>query len=455
MFRFFQALYPALYTAALILISPVFAYRVLFEEKRGMKLLQRAGRLPARLLRAASPRTPRLWIHAVSVGEVNAVRSLVSRLADHHQLFFSTTTETGQSLASRIFADSAVVFFLPFDWKWACKRYLKAISPEALLLTESEFWPGMIQTATEMNIPLILVNGRISDRSWKRYRHLRFFFSPLLNRLTKCCMQSRQDRTRILELGVQPERVHLVGNLKYDYSLAEDREKAASMDALLSLLKPTGQEPIWVCGSTRQGEEELLIPVFESLKEQFPQLKWVIAPRHPHRADSIERLLSARHIDCRKSSQLELERSPETSLQLPSAELCAIILDSIGELAYLYALADVVFIGGSLVPVGGHNLIEAAYFGKPILFGPHMENFREIAETFVEGYGALQVKDSAELLDRIRELLRDEKARQWLGRNARKVIRENQGSVERTAEIIAECISKHPDRSILPSVAAT
>ena len=426
MFRTLLWIYSILYTLLLIFCLPLFIYRVLVQGKDASSLFKRIGAPPLRT--SSDPAQPSLWIHAVSVGEVKAIEPLVEALTlNRDQLFISTITDTGQSLAKSRFQDRACVFYFPFDWRWICHLYLRRLSPTCVLLAETEIWPGFISAAESLNIPVLLINGRISDHSFRRYRRIRFFLRPLLRRISLYCVQTRQDRDRIIELGAAATRVHQLGNLKYDYQLALLPEKTQMLQVIQAVLKPDPNDLLWICGSTREGEEQTLLDVFQSLSEEFPSLRLLLAPRHPHRVDEIARLV--------EDAQLSyLRRSELNSQNLAPPKV--LLLDTIGELAYLYQLADVVFVGGSLVPTGGHNIIEVAYFSKPILFGPHMENFKEISDAFLESDAALQVHSGEELPGKIRELLKAPVTREVLGENARQVIRNNQGAVGRTMEIV-------------------
>ena len=424
--------YSIFYTLAVILYLPFFLYRVVVQDKSLANLLKRFS--PPAAPSAAPPSGSTLWIHAVSVGEVKAVEPLVRVLAaDSRKILISTITDTGQRLAKSLFAGKAQVFYFPLDWQWLCRLYLSRIRPSAVLLMETEIWPGFISAAARLEIPILLINGRISDRSFRRYQRIRFFLGPVLKLMSHFCMQAKQDKERILRLGARADRVNQMGNLKYDYQLIEIQENAEMVERLEKVLKPAADDLLWICGSTREGEEKILLDVFESLHQQFPSLRMLLAPRHPHRAEGISRLLKNRQFSSLRRSQLDSQ--PVTSPQV-------LILDSIGELAYLYQLADVVFVGGSLVPTGGHNIIEVAHFAKPILFGPHMENFKEISSTFLKSYAALQVQSGEELTSKIHDLLRDASTRRWLGRNARKVIRDNQGTIERTAQIMRQYVER-------------
>jgi 3-deoxy-D-manno-octulosonic-acid transferase len=422
------AVYTLAYTLGLILWLPIRLFRYL----RGHRPVPFRKRMmvPDCFSSPASAPT-RFWVHAVSVGEVNSIRPLIDALnLKSSQLCISTTTETGQRLARQLFRDRARIFYFPLDWPWLCRRYLRSLDPAAVLVVETEIWPGFIVAAHELGVPLVLINGRISDRSFARYRYFRRPLRPFLQQLDRLCMQSPQDRDRIVELGSVGSRTCSVGNLKYDYSLDPDPGQAALTRRIRSLF---GADPIWVCGSTREREEEQLLDAFHEIKPEYPHLRMVLAPRHPRRSAAISDLLRQRGLVHLQRSSLNGFRDGGSPGR-PEV----LVLDTIGELPHLYELAQVVFVGGSLVTWGGHNIIEAAHFGKPILVGPHMHNFREMARTFLEGGAALQVRDSGELARRLRELLGSVEARRGLGHNARRILRDNRGAVGRTARIVGE-----------------
>ena len=427
-----MALYTVAYTLGLLLWLPFRFIRYL----RGHRPVpfRKRTRVPDGLSSPPSMR-PRLWVHAVSVGEVNSIRPLIDALnLKSSQLCISTTTETGQRLARQLFRDRARIFYFPLDWPWLCRRYLRSVDPAAVLVVETEIWPGFIFAAHESGIPVVLVNGRISDRSFARYRRFRPPLRHFLRQLDRLCMQSPQDRDRIVELGSVPSRTFSIGNLKYDYSLEPDPGKLALTRRIRSLF---GSDPIWVCGSTREGEEEQLLDAFHEIRREFPDLRLVLAPRHPRRSAEVSGLLRQRGLAHVKRSNLNGFRDAGSSGR-PEV----LLLDTIGELAQIYELAQVVFVGGSLVTWGGHNIIEAAHFGKPILVGPHMHNFREMARIFLKGGAALQVRDSGDLARRLKELLGSEAARRGLGRNARRILRDNRGAVGRTSRIVSEYLGR-------------
>ncbi len=441
MFRILLYIYSLLFALlGLLVYLPFFALQTLSGKKRSVLFprFKPPASLPAK---PPSGTQIRVWIHAVSVGEVNAVRPLVNRLLDEgYTAYVSTTTETGQKIAQEHFGGRATIFYFPLDLRFLCLRFLRRLEPDLLILTETEIWPNFVVAGTDLGIPTILVNGRISDRSVGRYQRFRFFFRPLIERISHFCMQSKLDKQRIEEIGAPPDRVNWVGNLKFDYHLDLTTEKEQLNQILKKTLTVEGDEPIWLCGSTKPGEEEILLGIFARLRKQHHNLKMLIAPRHPKRGLEIAGLAEG-------LSQRWLLRSRLNGKSEESAHSDILILDSIGELAHVYGIADLVFMGGSLVPTGGQNVIEAAAFGKPILFGPHMENFRDIAKAFTDSYAALQVDSAAELESKLSDLIGDSHAREWLGRNARKVIRDNQGALDRTLQLLKQYLPNGNVRS--------
>ena len=430
MFRFALTVYSLLYSVGLLAYAGgAMLGRLLGRSPRPVG--ERLGRTAFLNAAKTASGIRRVWVHAVSVGEVNAVRPLVGELCRRAgmQVFLSTTTATGQQIALHHFKDDVRVFYFPFDLKWICTRYLQKIRPHIVLLAETEIWPNFLVAADRSSVPVILVNGRLSDRSFARYRRFLPIFRPLLQRIDHYCVQSRIDRERFVALKVPDGRVNWVGNLKFDYEVKSTPALDVTNSMLEQALRQKEQDLILVCGSTKPGEEELLVDVVCRLRAGHPNLRLLLAPRHPKRGEEVRQIVASHGLSCCLRSTLVPARADQAFWD-------CVILDSIGELAQVYEIADLVFIGGSLVRQGGQNLIEPAAHGKPILFGPDMSNFREIAATFLENYAALQVDSAADLEARLEILIGDPHARSWLGRNARKVIRNNQGAVARTVEIV-------------------
>ncbi|UCF35336.1 MAG: 3-deoxy-D-manno-octulosonic acid transferase [Acidobacteriota bacterium] len=431
MFRISLFLYSMLLILGALIYAPILLYQRLVRGKKSA-IIPRfwLGSKPDTFETDSS--RARIWIHAVSVGEVNAIRPLAERcLQQGFPLLISTTTITGQEVARNLFAERATVFYFPLDFRFICRKAIRCARPQLILLAETEIWPNFLAAARQEGVPVILVNGRISDQSYERYLRFRFFFRPVLNLFDHFCVQTRSDKERIIAVGADPDRVNWIGNLKYDYKLTASEEKQQLKQKIAKLLAVGEDHPLLLCGSTKPGEEDLLLQAYTGLRKRFPGLRLLIAPRHPHRGPEVRRLVESNGLSALLRSQLKSSSSSAEATEI-------MILDSVGELAHLYEIADIVFVGGSLVDTGGQNIIEPASFGKPILFGPHMENFREIARAFKDNYAALEVGSIAEFEQKVADLLEDAHARQWLGRNARKVIRDNQGAIERTFEIVRQ-----------------
>ena len=429
-YRLLLICYSLVYSAGLLLYSGLVTLRRMTGGRRS-PVLARLG-LPSSIpARDPGDERPRVWIHAVSVGELNAVRPVIRAMLERSDrtLCISTTTSTGQELARRDFGDRATVFYFPCDLRLVCRRYLQRLRPSLVVLAETELWPSFLAEAARADIPVVLINGRLSDTSFRRYLRFAPLFRPSVQSIAHFCMQTKADKHRVLSLGADPDRVNWIGNLKFDYRHHMPPELSRLNERLRTLLCPGPDDLLLICGSTKPGEEEQLAQVVSRLARDGHNLKLIVAPRHPHRGAEVVQILDRAGFETRLRSRLDLER---TSLQ----RVDALVLDSIGELAGVYEIADLVFVGGSLVAEGGQNVIEPAAFAKPILFGPHMDNFREIAAAFTSNYAALQVQSAAELEARLADLMGDAHARAWLGRNARKVIRDNQGALSRTLEVL-------------------
>lgn len=427
MLRIAAFFYSCLYTIVILLYGPARILRAAFRGE-SFKVSARLGRPPESLSSKAGH--PTVWVHAVSVGEVNAVRALIDRLLTRNlEIWLSTTTQTGQKQARSLFHGKAQIFYFPLDWKLVCRRYLKRIQPDVILLVETEIWPNFVVSASRLKIPVVLVNGRISDQSFKYYRKFRFILQSLLACFSDFCMQSEEDLDRIRRLGAPEPKTNCTGNLKFDYETITNRENEVLKELIKSNLKNSADDILLVCGSTKPGEEELLLLAFESLRRDFDHLKLIIAPRHPHRGDEVTALVKETGFSYLQRSRNEFGEKNEGSTDI-------LILDSIGELASLYEIADLVFIGGSLVPAGGQNVIEPAAYGKPILFGPHMENFRQVAAAFVRAGAAIRVENRTELETQLHRIISSPGERHRLGEKARSVVQMNRGAVKQTLRVV-------------------
>jgi 3-deoxy-D-manno-octulosonic-acid transferase len=434
-------LYSFLFTLAFSALLPYFAWQAFFKQKYLSNLGERLGRLPANW--QADPR-PAIWLHAVSVGETLAAVPLLKALRarfPQHRLIVSTTTATGQAVARSRIAEADGFCYFPFDWRFAVRRALAAIKPQAVILMESELWPNFLAECRAQRIPVLVANGRISDQSFKRSRYVRGLLKPLYRNVTSFLMQSVLDAERAVALGGEPARVSVSGNLKYDIGAKEQPARAAELADELTQIFGLNQTPLIVAGSTSEGEEELLLTAFTALG-QTPSLettRLLIAPRHPERFDQVARLFEERRISYARRSAC--------TRQTRAAQAPVLLLDSMGELAALYQLASVVFVGGSLVPKGGHNILEPALYAKPIIVGPHMENFREISQEFLRRKALVQVSGGTEqeLIEQLRvifsRLLSNQTCAQQLGQNARQAVEANRGATERTVEAVAALLS--------------
>lgn len=403
--------------AALLAGAPWWLWRMATTHKYREGLRERLGKVPSGLRHDGRPL---LWLHAVSVGEVLAVSRLVGELDrafPGHRLVVSTTTRTGQSLARERFGAQRV-FYCPLDLPWAVRAYLRALRPQMLILAETEFWPNLLNGCFRRNIPVAVVNARISDRSWPRYQMLRRLWQPLLGRLACVLAQSEVDAQRLRALGCAPERVSVAGNLKFDVRAAQQAEATRLLTARAQGLR------LLVAGSTLEGEEAALLDAWPRLLAAHPHLAMVLAPRHPERFASVAALLENHGAPWLRRSAWQTQ--PDGALQ-PGMIL---LLDTIGELASVYSLASVAFVGGSLVAAGGHNPLEPAQFGVPIVMGPNYANFRAITDD-LRAHHALRTASQQELAATLMELLDDRAAAEAMGMRARQVFEQQAGATQR------------------------
>ena len=433
----FQAIlfgYSILYLIFLVLYLPRVIFQAVFRNKK-TQVFRRI--FPAFKAPDPAPGTKSIWIHAVSVGEVNAALPLIKKLtSENYRVSLSTTTLTGQQVARSAVDPSVTLLYFPLDFKIICKTFLKKINPDAVAVMETEIWPNFLETARRSGIPVIFVNGRISDDSFNNYLRIAPLLKPLFKRITLMCMQSVIDAERIRAIGAPENIIRVTGNMKFDYTLKIPDEKRQLQGSIKSILMPGPDSLLWVCGSTKPNEEEILSDIYIFLKSQFPGLSLLIAPRHPHRGEEVAEIFRSKGLKTIQRSKID------TSPKKKSDHVNVLVLDTVGELACIYEIADIVFMGGSLVPTGGQNIIEPAFLGKAILFGPSMSNFRETAEIFKEKKAALQADSPRELEEMLLRLLPNEAARTALGNNARQVLENNRGAVHRNLEAITSLINQ-------------
>jgi 3-deoxy-D-manno-octulosonic-acid transferase len=408
-----------LYSLALFLVlvvgAPWWLFRMATSGKYREGLAERLGKVPRRILSAGNE--PVIWVHAVSVGEVLAARRLIEELAAHApgwRVVVSTTTRTGQKIASERFGEDRV-FYFPLDFAFALRAWLRALRPRMVVLLETEFWPRLLSECRRAGIPVAVVNARISDRSWPRYQRLRFLWKRLLNSFALVLAQSQLDAERLTALGASNVRVG--GNLKFGIRV----DKPAAVTEALRKNLPAGVKVV-VCGSTLEGEESLL------LRSLPPDAVAILAPRHPERFNAVEKLLTQR-------KPLHLLRSRWMESPSPIAAGTVFLLDSIGELGSVYSLADLAVVGGGFLSPGGHNPLEPAQFGVPVVMGAHYENFRGIVDR-LSNANAIAVVDLHELQDTLHRLLTDDRAAHEMGERARRAFESEAGATETAVEAL-------------------
>jgi len=437
--------YSVLLSLVLLLSAPWWLLQMLRHGKYRGGWRERLGAVPERLHEASEQ--PTIWIHAVSVGEVLAVSRMVEEL--HARLpgwrvVVSTTTDTGQQLARQRFGESNV-FYFPLDLSWAVKAYLRVLRPRLLVLAESEFWPNLLHQAHEMGVPVAVVNARVSDRSLPRYLRFRGLLRPVMRNVDVFLAQSEEDARRLVEMGAPAERVQVGGNLKFE---VKPPATTPFVQAFVAALQNANIGPVLVAGSTLEGEEGWMLGCFEAVVNRYPEALLVLAPRHPERFEWVADMMKWRHE--RECPDMPWQRRSEwNGERLPAGGI--FFLDTIGELASLYQFADLAFVGGSLIPKGGHNVLEAAQFGLPILVGPYTENFRDIIGIFQRAQ-ALCVVETETLAPTLLELLGDDAKREQMGNRAFQVMQAQQGATERTVEALISLLSR--SSASAPRVAA-
>lgn len=420
-----QFVYEALYILGFLLYLPRALWRRRLPHP-GWSM--RLGRYPDRVQQVLKGRRP-VWVHAVSVGEMLAARPLIEALrrADPQTpVVLSTITPGGYKVASSQIGEDGAAIYFPLDLRGCVRRALKAIRPKALLLMESELWPTMIRLANEERIPVAVVNGRISSRAWPRYRMASPWLPGLWNRISLLLMQSQADGDRMLQLGAPSEKVRVTGNLKWD---AAARPNPEAIYALASRLGLDGRAPLIVAGSTHRGEEAAVLQSFKHLLTLQPETRLILAPRHLERLAEVEGLV-------RRAGLASIRLSQSANLQHMQTAWQVGLVDTFGQLPLYYALAAVVFIGGSLIPHGGQNPLEAAGLGKPVLFGPFMHNFEAIAHELLGNRAACRVDNSRDLSVLFEELLTDAPNAEAMGRRAQALVEQHRGAAQRTLDAL-------------------
>jgi 3-deoxy-D-manno-octulosonic-acid transferase len=420
-------IYHFIWTCLVILSIPL----LFLKKRRG--ILERLGiRLPA-----DPPKTGSVWIHALSVGEVLSALPLVKAVRLQYpekHVVFTVTTDQGKEIARKELQEKVgTLLTMPLDFWWSVRRVVNFIRPSLLILVETDIWPGLIGHLKKRGTKTVLINGRISPRTFRSYRRFRFFARRVFNEMHLCMMQSEIDRDRLLHIGIKEEKVKTVGNLKFDRDWVPMGE--GEYKDLLNALNLEYQSEIWVAGSTHQGEEEIILDAFGRLRRFFPFLRLIIAPRRVERVGDINRLVMEKGYTSVLKTQIPTQNESYEVL----------ILDTIGELARIYGIATISFVGGSLTPVGGHNLLEPASFGRPVLFGPHTDNFVLMSQLLIEAGGGRRVRHGEDLFETAKALLSDPERSDSMGRKAKKFVETSRGALGRVMENLKDCFDEAKD----------
>jgi len=453
-----------LYLLAGAAISPMVLYRVIRHRRYRSGWAQRFGKITRK-----SPEKKCIWLHAVSVGEVNAAKTLIRELENRFpdfEIVISAVTDTGFAQANVLFGHNMQVFYFPLDLSWIMHRAFNNIRPAVCLLMELEVWPNFVQIARQLNVPVIVINGRISNKSFSRYRIVRPIAKTIFRKVGLVLAQTNEYARRFKELGCPDEKVIVTGSLKYD--TAQITEKVEGADTLAAQLfgkseirNPKSEILLWVAGATGNDEEKILLEVYQNLKQQkqFSDLRLAIIPRKPERFDEVAQLIEQsgfnliRYSELKKATPDTVAKSKIENRNLSAARLAESTIDSVilgdtmGDLRKFYSLATIIFIGRSLVPMGGSDMMEAAALGKCTIFGPYAFNFKQAVDALLADNGAIMVKDKEDLLRTIQKCLLEPTYADKIARNGREVIRKNQGATARTIQHITKFLSKSEYRN--------
>lgn len=432
-------LYSLAIVAVALVLSPWFLYQAVRYRKYVGSLGQRLGVLPVSFNLDGDES---IWIHAVSVGEALTARALIPDLRAQYpglKIFLSTTTMTGQQIARERLSDVDAVFFFPFDLPPFVQRTMRLVRPKLFIMMETEIWPNLLRACRKAGVKTLMVNGRISSRSYPRYTMARAFFRPVLADVDRFCMQSEESARRIIDIGADPARVSVTGSLKFESLESPAAVAGRGAGRVLRFFRIPDARPVLMAASTMKGEEAAALTAFAAVRRSHPTALLIIAPRRPERFGEAEALARAEGLRVARRTELTVDSEPQADV---------VILDSIGELAHLFQVATAVFVGGSLVDHGGHNILEPAVHGKAIVFGPHMQNFAEIATTFLHHRAAMQVLSAAGLADAWVRLVGDPVERARLGAAARGLVEANRGAKPRTLAAVAELLPQAGPRLV-------
>jgi 3-deoxy-D-manno-octulosonic-acid transferase len=425
-------LYDMILLASALVLVPYFMVRGLGQGKRRRGIRERLGIYGTDRLGQLQGRQV-IWVHAVSVGETRAAIPLLREIKKVHPdcaLVVSNVTETGHAVAGHI-PEVDLCLFFPFDLSWVVRSVLRQVRPALIVIVETEIWPNFLRLARRAKVPVMLVNGRISDRSFPRYRLGRFLVRPILKHFSALCMQSELDAQRIRLLGAPPERVEVTRNLKFDMKMPPpDQGTLARLKEGFNLPEDT---LVWAAGSTHAGEEQAIVSLYRRLVGEGRKIVLALVPRHPERCRAVGEMLTAQETPFVLRSALDEKQDP-----LKPGEV--LLVDSVGEMLNFYAVADLVFVGGSLAPVGGHNILEASLLKKPVVFGPYMHNFKEISRMVLEVGGGIQAVGEEDLAAAIYRLLDDSELRRTMGESGYALLQQNAGATARTLAVIEKVL---------------
>ncbi|MGA2193128.1 MAG: 3-deoxy-D-manno-octulosonic acid transferase [Nitrospirota bacterium] len=405
---------------------PYMAVRLALKGRTRAGIGQRLGFFDKGFIKPHSGKT--VWVHAVSVGETLAAVPVVKALKERHpdlMIYFSTVTETGNNVARENIGGIASIFFFPFDFRCVVGRVVSLLRPGLFVVVETEIWPNLLGTLHDKNIPAVMINGRISERSFRGYSKFIFLMSRVLQLISDLGMQTEQDAARIKALGAPGGSVRVLGNIKFDQASRSTSNGSKSFTK--SSLGIPEDSLVFIAGSTHEGEEKEALIAYRKILEKYPAASMILAPRHPERLPRVEALLRDNGLGFRRKTMIKPGEPPRAGI---------ILLDTMGELAAIYRVADFSFVGGSLVPVGGHNVLEPASFGKPVFFGPHMHNFAEISTVLRECGAGIIVRDGLELADEALRLISDPKRLAAVSEAAKAALARNRGALDRYVQLI-------------------
>jgi 3-deoxy-D-manno-octulosonic-acid transferase len=424
-----------LYLFAGLTYSPVIIYRAVRHNRYRKGWAQRFGKIIRK-----NPAKKCIWIHAVSVGEVNAAKTVITELEKkfrNFEIIISTTTDTGFARASNLFSKEHLVFYFPFDFSWVMRRAFSNLNPAICLLMELEVWPNFVDMARRSNVPVVIVNGRISERSFSRYNRIKPFVKKIFREVNLILAQTQEYARRFREIGARQDSVVVTGSLKYDTAQITDMIEGA--DTLAKQLN-IEDERLWVAGATGPGEEKIILDVFQHLtkQEQYKDLRLVVVPRKPERFDEVAQLITDAGFDFIRYSTIK-----NSELKTQNSKPPVILGDTMGDLRKFYSLSKIIFVGRSLVPMGGSDMMEAAALGKCTVFGPYAFNFQQTVDELIENQGSIIVNDQEELLVVMQKCLNESEYAEQIARNGREVIRKNQGATQKTINQISKILDSN------------